>query len=119
MAFLAKILGSLPIALASSFVSADEINFATIRDLLNRNDCFRCHFSGTTRISERIPLNDRTLMIRLKIVVPNKSEESSLYLRVTAEDEQMRMPPPRSGIPALSQDDRDVIRKWIDAGARE
>lgn len=49
-------------------------------------------------------------------IVPGKPEESAVYLRITSEDDVVRMPPPSSN---LKLDDYEIklIEKWIRQGA--
>lgn len=49
-------------------------------------------------------------------VVPGDAEESELHYRITAEEEFERMPPAEAGA-ALTEDEVDTIRRWIEAGA--
>ena len=49
-----------------------------------------------------------------KVVVPGKSAESGLFARLDDPDEDRRMP---LGDDPLSPDERDLIRRWVDAGA--
>ncbi len=51
------------------------------------------------------------------IVEAGRSEDSELLRRVVSEDEDERMPPPDHGT-ALSPKEVDVLRAWIDQGAK-
>jgi len=50
-------------------------------------------------------------------VVPGKPDESELLLRVLSDDESLQMPPSDSNKPHLTQQEADLIRKWIEQGA--
>src|SRR5262249_51557048 len=50
------------------------------------------------------------------VVVPGQPDESELLLRITAEDDAIRMPPPKAGR-RLTHDQVDRIRRWIEQGA--
>ena len=50
-----------------------------------------------------------------QVVIPGKSATSRLWQRVTASDET-RMPPKEQPVP--SAEDLEIIRSWIDAGAK-
>jgi hypothetical protein len=50
-------------------------------------------------------------------VVPGKPEQSELFLRVTSDDEYLRMPPAESGH-ALSAEQVATLRRWIEQGAQ-
>lgn len=92
---------------------------ADVRSILS-NKCFACHgfdeknrqadlrldtFEGaTTAVGERAA------------IVPGKIEESELWRRITSDDEDEVMPPPESHQP-LSDQERAVLRRWIEEGA--
>ena len=48
--------------------------------------------------------------------MPGKLDESELLARITADDPELRMPPPKSGAPALAEQ-IDLIKRWIAQGA--
>ncbi len=50
-------------------------------------------------------------------IVPNQSDQSELIARVAAEDDAVRMPPSKTG-KRLSAEQIDILRRWIDSGAR-
>lgn len=50
-------------------------------------------------------------------LVPGYPDSSQVYLRISSDDSTFRMPPPESNL-SLSSDDIEVIRKWIEQGAK-
>ncbi|NOY40725.1 MAG: DUF1553 domain-containing protein [Planctomycetes bacterium] len=50
------------------------------------------------------------------VIKPGAPDESELYLRVSTEDEDLRMPPEDSNL-ELSTEEIALIRKWIEQGA--
>lgn len=52
----------------------------------------------------------------VRVVVPGSVERSPLLARVSDPDPQTRMPPPGEGTP-LTDEERDLLRSWIEAGA--
>src|SRR5262249_21391875 len=50
-------------------------------------------------------------------LVPGKPEESGLFERVSSDDDEIRMPPPKSGH-RLSSAQVALLRTWIEQGAR-
>ena len=48
---------------------------------------------------------------------PGAVEESELWHRITTDDPDMVMPPPEAKKPPITEAERTVIRKWIEAGA--
>lgn len=51
------------------------------------------------------------------IIVPSDSASSRLIQRITAKDPDMRMPPPYSGH-SLTEKQIDLLRRWVDEGAK-
>jgi mono/diheme cytochrome c family protein len=49
-------------------------------------------------------------------IVPGDAEDSEIMLRITTDDEDMRMPPPGNGDP-LTDREIELLTKWIDQGA--
>ncbi|TVP51883.1 MAG: DUF1553 domain-containing protein [Mongoliibacter sp.] len=106
------------------FISGEEqisYNFH-IRPILS-DKCFACHGPDA---------NKREAGLRLDIaedayaalqespgqhaIVPNKPEESQVFLRISTEDPGERMPPPESNL-ILSNSEIEIIKKWISQGA--
>ena len=89
-----------------------------IRPLLS-NNCFVCHGPGDVQREAELRLDLRGYAFADRggyfAIVPGNSSESELYLRITDADDPM--PPPDSD-KALSPDEIELIRRWIDEGAR-
>jgi hypothetical protein len=98
----------------------DRIDFATqIRPLLSEN-CFLCHGPDQTQRKADLRLDTRQAAFAElnggHPIVPGKPEESEVYLRITSEDEALRMPPVKSG-KKLNPQQVQMIRDWISQGA--
>ena len=91
---------------------------ADIKPLLVRR-CYTCHGpDGDTRKAE-LRFDDRADVVRPRygddgIVIPGNASESELFLRISSDDEELRMPP--DGEP-LSPEEIRLIRNWIEQGA--
>jgi hypothetical protein len=90
-----------------------------IRPLLSEN-CYACHGPDAKKREAdlRFDLEDAAKADRggYQAIVPGNSSESEMYLRVSAEDPEFRMPPTSSGH-ALKPDEIELLRRWIDEGA--
>ena len=51
-------------------------------------------------------------------IVPGFPEKSELYLRISTKDTSEIMPPASSNLPALSENEIAVLKKWIKQGAK-
>ena len=107
---------------ANTFGAEGEVDFS--RDILPllSDNCFKCHGpdEANRKAKLRFDKHDASLEELKKgraTIVPGKSSESELYARLTAEDPDDRMPPPDTG-KKLSEKEIELIRKWIDGGAK-
>lgn len=94
---------------------AEEINFTRdIRPILS-SACYRCHgFDENSREAD-LRLDSVTDAARvLDSVVP---AENTLWQRIMATDADVVMPPPEE-VRQLSNQERDLIREWIEQGGQ-
>jgi hypothetical protein len=104
---------------AGSPAQAIEFN-RDIRPILS-DTCFHCHGPDQAKRKAGLRLDTEAgALADLKghrALVPGQPEQSELYLRITAQEETQRMPPSRSGR-KLTADQIDLLRRWIEQGAR-
>lgn len=91
-----------------------------VRPILS-NRCLACHGPDENKIQSglRLDVRDRALETAesgAKAIVPGSISESELIQRILADDESVRMPPPEFG-KRLTNDEIDVLKKWIADGA--
>src|SRR5436190_99061 len=83
--------------------------------------CYKCHGPDEKERKAGLRL-DTQLGVEAKVdsglavIVPRKSAESELFVRITATDPNEKMPPPALG-KTLSPQQIDLIKRWIDEGA--
>jgi hypothetical protein len=88
-----------------------------IRPILSDN-CFACHGPDKARRKADLRLDVRESALKKgTVIVPGKAAESELIERVTSDEPDFRMPPPRTG-KRLTAAQVDLLRRWIDEGAR-
>lgn len=88
-----------------------------IRPLLS-NSCFACHGPDTEDQQGGLRLDLREYAVDLSgVIVPGRPEDSDLMARITSEETYLKMPPPDSNRPALTEDQIEMIRRWIAEGA--
>ena len=105
--------------------AADMVEFnRDIRPILSAN-CFQCHGPDeASRESDlRLDVADGPFGPfggdeRDAIILPGKLSESELWNRVTTDDEDAIMPPPDSHKQPLSEAQRNLIKQWIEQGAK-
>ena len=114
------------LALRSGFVEAEQLpqnpDFdRDIRPILSEN-CFACHGpdSQQRQADLRLDLSEGHSQKRpsgRSILVPGDAEKSLLFERIRSDNKHLRMPPASSG-KELTDRQIELIRRWIDGGAR-
>ncbi|MCU1294831.1 MAG: hypothetical protein JWP08_3681, partial [Bryobacterales bacterium] len=98
--------------------ASTEINFdRQVRPILSDN-CFTCH--GPDEKHRMVGLHFDTkegAFTKPGVIVPGDSAHSKMYLRVSNPNEAIRMPPVYSGR-KLTPAQIEIIKKWIDGGAK-
>lgn len=83
--------------------------------------CFHCHGPDQAQRQAGLRLDIREAVFEDRggyaAVVPGEPGTSELWLRISAEDESLRMPPADATL-SLSDDEAARIRQWIAEGAR-
>lgn len=92
--------------------------FNSINKNILQNKCIVCHAVG--KVAERVPLDSPKSMIDspLEIVIPGNSEESGLIISTSPKARKI-MPPKKSGIAPLKPEEIEIVRLWIDNGAKD
>jgi len=95
-----------------------RINFS--RDILPilSDNCFFCHGPDQNNRKADLRLDTKEGALRTKdpLILPGKSAESELILRVTSDDKEELMPPPKSNR-ILTPAQIELLKRWIDDGA--
>jgi mono/diheme cytochrome c family protein len=91
-----------------------------IRPILSDN-CFSCHGPDRAKRKAKLRLDTEEGAFAdlggRRALVPGDPARSELIARVTAEDETERMPPPASGR-KLTPHQIELLRRWVEQGAR-
>ncbi len=110
------------IAASSAQSLPDRVDFNFhVRALLS-DRCFKCH--GPDENTREAGLRLDTFAAATKtsesgrpIISPNNPDQSELIRRIFSEDEDVVMPPPEVGGIPLTNQEKQLLRKWIDQGA--
>lgn len=91
-----------------------------IRPILS-DRCFYCHGPDEKKREAELRIDTRDGATRdlggRAAIVPGKPDDSELFIRVTEDDPNAMMPPPKAKKPRLSADEVALIKKWIEQGA--
>jgi hypothetical protein len=83
------------------------------------DNCFLCHGpdGGTRKADLRLDTKEGALRTAEPVIVPGKSAESELFRRVASSEADEVMPPRKSG-KVLTPQQIELVKKWIDQGAK-
>lgn len=106
--------------LAESVAKSEPINFdRDIRPILS-NTCYTCHGPDSNKRATDVRFDQRDGLFaeldEASVVLPGKPEQSELFLRITSEDADVRMPPADEK-QQLSSTQIALIKRWIEEGA--
>jgi hypothetical protein len=92
-----------------------------IRPILS-DRCFQCHGpdAGKRQAKLRLDLPEEATAARKHgaPIVPFKPDESEVWRRINSTDPEVHMPPPTSTKPPLNDEQKELVRQWIAAGAK-
>ena len=118
-----RLLISSALALTSLHAAApSKIEFnRDVRPILSEN-CFACHgFDPKHREADlRLDTFDGATQDRdgSRGIVPGDLSKSDAWQRITSEDKDEIMPPPKSHKPPLTARQREILKTWIEQGAK-
>ncbi|HRQ90741.1 MAG TPA: hypothetical protein PLA50_18255, partial [Bacteroidia bacterium] len=110
------------IVFAGAGFGADEVDFQRdIRPLLS-DRCFKCHgFDDETR-DAGLGLHSFAEATRdlggYRAVVPGDASASEMVARLVSDDPEEAMPPAKANKPRFTPEEVDLVRRWIDQGAK-
>jgi mono/diheme cytochrome c family protein len=83
------------------------------------DNCFHCHGPDEKTRHADLQLDTEAGALRATdpVIVPGKSAESKLFQRLISTDPDEQMPPPSSNR-KLTKEQIDLVRRWIDSGAK-
>lgn len=106
-----------PVGIAVAEDSAPELPIIfnrDIRPILSEN-CFFCHGpdAGHREADLRLDVRDEAVAAA---IIPGDASASPLIDRILSDDPDLVMPPPTTGR-ALTDEQRQLLRRWVDSGA--
>jgi hypothetical protein len=97
-----------------AFCAEVEFN-RDVRPILS-DKCFTCH--GPDPANRKTKLRFDMESGAAGVIVPGDPAKSKLYQRINSENKATRMPPAYAGHDKLTQTDIDMVRQWIEQGAK-
>ena len=86
-----------------------------IRPILSEN-CFACHGPDSAARKADLRLDQRPAALENEAFVPGRPDESELIRRIVSTDPKLQMPPAASH-KKLTPAQKDILRRWVAAGA--
>jgi hypothetical protein len=104
---------------------ADKVSFNfQVRPILS-DKCFNCHGPDANKRQAGLRLDIESEAYkalkehpRAHAIVPGDPDASELFVRISSTDTAIRMPPPSSNIPPMTEEEIAIIKKWIKQGAK-
>ncbi|MDZ4821213.1 MAG: DUF1549 domain-containing protein, partial [Planctomycetota bacterium] len=107
-------------ALLSAGIASAAVDFnRDIQPILAEN-CYACHGAGKQEGDLRLDRAEGVVVAKGEedgIIVPGKSANSEMIRRVLATEPDELMPPAESG-KKLTAEQRELLRQWVDQGAK-
>ena len=104
------------LATAASARAEDTIQYnRDVRPILAEN-CFACHGPDSASRKADLRLDRREAAIEAEAIKPGQPDESDLVRRIFSTDPEERMPPPVSH-KTLKPEQKEILKRWIAAGA--
>ena len=111
-----------PSTTAQSIPDVVDFNFH-IRPILS-DRCFKCHGPDANHRKADLRLDTEAGLYQAlkdnpegQVIVHGNSKESDMYRRLIEDDTSQVMPPPSSNL-SVSDHEKQLIKKWIDQGAK-
>lgn len=101
---------------AATAAGADAIDFALdIQPILSER-CYQCHGPDAAHRMANLRLDDEA-SAKASVIVPGDPDASEFMARILSTDPLDQMPPPEANRKAISEEEADLLRRWILEGA--
>jgi hypothetical protein len=114
LSFLCVLCGS--VASSSAYAADKNISYnRDVRPILAEN-CFACHGADSASRKADLRLDLRDEAIKSEAIIPGDVEKSALLSRIFSENRSHVMPPPKTKR-KLTDAQKEILKRWIAAGA--
>ena len=106
------------LAIAAAPAAAQPVDFAKdIRPILAAQ-CYTCHGPDEKSRKADLRLDIRDDAVKAGALAPGKADASELLKRITTDEPTERMPPASAKKPPLTAQQIDLLRRWVNEGAK-
>jgi hypothetical protein len=109
-------LNLLAVAQVTSAATRPPVSFGRDISPILSDKCYRCHGPDAAARQAELRLDTREGLSK-KVVVAGQPNKSELVKRIFSDDDDERMPPPDSKL-SLTTEQKDLLRRWIEEGAK-
>ena len=96
--------------------AGDDLGFNRVIQPILRDNCYQCHGPDSGARKADLRMDRRDSALNLKAIVPGDSASSEMIARIMSDDVEEVMPPPEAHH-QLTADQKNILRRWVDAGA--
>jgi len=105
------------VPLSAAEVAPKPVDYSReVQPILTAN-CYACHGPDASQRKAKLRLDQRGSAIK-KVIKPGDADHSSFIRRISSSDPDEVMPPPDSKKDRLTAAQIDVLRRWINEGAK-
>ena len=79
--------------------------------------CYACHGPDEKQLKAKLRLDVRESAVK-SAIKPGNAADSELIARIASDEPDFRMPPPESKKPHLTKEQVELVKRWIDQGAK-
>ena len=101
--------------------AGEKIDYRTQVKPILADYCYECHGTDEKKRESKLRLDRKEFAFvdlgGFRAIVPGKPDDSEVYLRISAEIAEERMPPYDAGT-ELTPEQIETLRKWIEQGAQ-
>ena len=96
----------------------EPVNFSRQVLPILSDRCFHCHGPDATHREADLRLDQHESVVESGAVVPGEPAESELLMRVVSDDPDECMPPADSHRKPLTEAEQELLKRWIEGGAK-
>ena len=104
------------VAIGQPVLANDDLGYNRVIQPILRDNCYQCHGPDSGSRKADLRFDKRESPLDLKAIVPGDSASSEMIARILSDDPEEVMPPPDAHH-QLTKDEKDILKRWVDAGA--
>ena len=105
------------VLLGKPALADDDLGFNQVIQPILRDNCYQCHGPDSGSRKADLRFDKRESPLELEAIVPGDSAASEMISRILSDDAEEVMPPPDAHH-QLTADQKEVLKRWVDAGAK-